>query len=192
MGNSQTSTSFYGSLSPYPRAYPKRNLPHHYIDSKRQSDTYLVRSVLAATMWDQLRRLRKETKLRILIFAGREASAAFQIACPKNSVERGIAEEALLYEPFTYWDWQEGDANIRTLHNDGGYGQADLEVDDGKRKRRLLWERERGFAANGEWIEYPGPKRRWLLFQKRIKNGNRGFVKRIAVAWWMTVKDLEW
>ncbi|KAF2653123.1 hypothetical protein K491DRAFT_718345 [Lophiostoma macrostomum CBS 122681] len=120
------------------------------------------------------RRLPDEVKDRIFAYAGREAYSAFQIA--RNAREKQHA----LYEPFTYWDWHGADE------------QADWQNED-KRKKRLLWERERGFRADGGmWSGYPFAQKRWRAFQYQINDSNRWYVKRIATARWMSTADLLW
>ena len=149
------------------------------------------------TWWTQYQQLPDALQLNILLLAGREAAASFRIAAGKEEThpkEIGIAEQAILYEPFTYWDWQEEDASFRAAQSREG-GSVDSEVvEDQKRKRRLLWERERAFRADRHWYEYPDPQERWDAFKWSLerKPRNRKYVKRIAVASWMTAADLKW
>ncbi|MCQ8780494.1 hypothetical protein NQU49_28255, partial [Escherichia coli] len=78
-----------------------------------------------------------------------QSAAAVRIACSKSETElASIAEQAMLYEPFTYWDWQGYDAAGKSLERDLETEPKDLE--GARRKRRLLWERERAFRVNGE------------------------------------------
>lgn len=121
--------------------------------------------------------------------AGREASAALYVALYKNKSDakknkadgRGAsaALEAVYYEPFTYWDWH-------AIHPD----------DDSafNEKRQLLWERQRGFRHHGKKEGYPSPKEAWIRFQGLITAYPERipWVKKIAVAHWMTVEDVEW
>jgi hypothetical protein len=148
-------------------------------------------------LWTLYQDLDDALQLRILLSAGREAAASFRIACGKeatNPNEVRIAEQAVLYEPFTYWDWQEEDASFRAAQEQEG-GRIDASVvEDTKRKRRLLWERERAFKVDGQWHEYPSPQQRWEAFKKGFerKDYNRKHVKCIAVASWMTATDMQW
>lgn len=150
-------------------------------------------------LWHGYCRLKKGLKLSVLLFAGREAAAAFRIACPKGSEEREIATEALVYEPFTYWDWQTDDAKARYVREQEGLqAHTSIAAGDDRRKRRLLWERERDFweAHDPEDTSntYPSPRQRWETFRDTIEREvyNCEYVKRIAVAPWMTAKDMEW
>lgn len=148
-------------------------------------------------LWSQYRRLDDALQFKILRFAGREAAASFRIACGKVEVwpkEVGIAEQAVLYEPFTYWDWQEQDAGFFAAERQEGQAVDSLKVEDRRRKRRILWERERAFKVNGVWHEYPTPRGRWSAFKRAFERNDdcRRHVKRIAVASWMTTLDLEW
>lgn len=132
-------------------------------------------------------------RFQILRFAGRQAAAAVRIACSKSESElASIAEQAMLYEPFTYWDWQGFDAAGKSLERIHEQEPKDLE--GGRRKKRLLWERERAFRVNGEWDEYPTPRERFEGFKRAVEKRpeNKKFVKRFAVANWMTAEDLKW
>ena len=121
-------------------------------------------------------------KDRIFMLAGREACFAYMIATGGRVKNEAWILGGALYEPFTYWDWQ-GTVD---------HGQ-NMEDKNDKRKRRLLWDRQRGFRANGGvWSAYPSPKRRWQKFQKMINDDNRWFVKRIALAHWMASEDFTW
>jgi hypothetical protein len=143
--------------------------------------------------------LEDNVRLRILLYAGRQASASLFIACPKSPPNResdgGIAhtaEQAMLYEPFTYWDWHGYNAKGEPL--DG------RDLFENKRKRRVLWERERPFTAvlgqEHRSVQVAGlsPRERWEGFKKCVekKPWNSRFVKRIAVANWMGKDDMEW
>jgi hypothetical protein len=154
-------------------------------------------TMAAINLWTQYQRLENLLQLKILFFAGREAAASFRIACGKEDThprEVLIAEQAILYEPFTYWDWQEKDASFRAAQRQEGSSIDSSVVDDGKYKRRLLWERERAFRVNGEWHEYPTPEKRWEAFKSGLEKNyrNRKYVKRIAVAPWMRATDIKW
>jgi hypothetical protein len=149
--------------------------------------------------WTKYRRLEDKLQLKILLLAGREAAASFRIACGSEEThpkEISIGTQAVLYEPFTYWDWQEEDASFRAAQSrEGSQTRIDASaIEDRKRKRRLLWEHERAFKANGTWHEYPDPQARWEGFKNTVekKHSNRYHVKRIAVASWMKKGDLEW
>jgi hypothetical protein len=122
---------------------------------------------------------------RIFHYAGREATFAYQIATGGRESKKPYVLANAFYEPFTYWDWHEKDsANQWVTVNP---------EEDNKTKRRLFWERERGFRVNGgEWESYPSPKKRWEEFKKRVDDDNRKFVKRIAVAEWMEEGDFTW
>lgn len=63
-----------------------------------------------------------------------------------------------------------------------------------KNKKQLLWERERGFIIRDRREGYPTPKEAWQQFQSLVNDHTerRGWVKRIAVAHWMTVGDIKW
>jgi hypothetical protein len=148
-------------------------------------------------IWILYQRLDNVLQLRILLLAGREAAASFRIACGKEGThpkEVGVAEQAVLYEPFTYWDWQEQDVSFRAAQMQEGDSISSSVVEDCKHKKRLLWERERAFRANGEWYGYPSPRKRWEAFKHGLekKHQNRKHVKRIAVASWMEAADMKW
>lgn len=125
-----------------------------------------------------LAKLPTKIKHRIFEFAGREANFAYQIATGGKESQEPYIEENALYEPFAYMDWQT-------------YSEDELE--DDKRKRRLFWEREKGFRAyDAPWSSYPSPRRRWEDFKKKINDRNRRYIKRIAVAKWMNRADYAW
>ncbi|KAJ4294151.1 hypothetical protein N0V90_007841 [Kalmusia sp. IMI 367209] len=143
-------------------------------------------------LWAGFKTLHEDIVFQILWFAGREASAAFRIACGKGtspdiSIVVRMAERAMLYEPFTFSDWHGYDSAGQPTNGDP---HAEYE----KKKKRLLWERERGFRANGAWEAYPTPLERWHGFKSGIlKNPEKGkYVRRIAVASWMSAEDLRW
>jgi hypothetical protein len=126
-----------------------------------------------------------QLKDRYFRFAGREATAAYQIASWKTEKDEAYTQQNIFYEPFTYWDW----------YYVGLWQHDSRPEDDDDRKRRLLWERERGFKANGaSWSSYPSPEKRWMAFQRRIKKDKmaKSYVKRIALADWMSLEDLKW
>lgn len=138
-------------------------------------------------------------RLKILLYAGREASAAVRVACSRyESTLARVAEQAMLYEPFTYFDWcsfDEGIGNPLDESEENSIISLEREkADVEKRKRRLLWERERAFKANGQWDKYPSPKERWEGFKRMIEErpSNAKFVKKIALANWMTRQDMQW
>lgn len=122
--------------------------------------------------------------LEICRHAGREASAALYVALYKNQSNGQAASaalEAVYHEPFTYWDWH-------SVHPDG--------EEASKEKRQLLWERQRGFRKSDHDKKegYPSPREAWERFQNviHLNPGRIPWVKRIAVAQWMTVRDVEW
>jgi hypothetical protein len=122
--------------------------------------------------------LEDSIKDKIFQYTGRETIFAYQIATGGQENDKPYVMKNALYEPFTYWDWHETDPTFQ-------------EYD--KRKRRLFWERERGFRANGgPWSSYPSPKRRWEDFKGSLHDETRRYVKRIAVARWMQEEDLKW
>lgn len=117
----------------------------------------------------------------IFRYAGREGCFAYQIATGSKDIDNAYIEKGALYEPFTCWDWRDW-----------------LMYEGDERKRRLLWERQKGFKINGGEIKggksarYPSPTERWNQFRKRVNNENQWYVKRIAVAHWMEMKDIKW
>ncbi|KAF2277904.1 uncharacterized protein EI97DRAFT_441193 [Westerdykella ornata] len=122
--------------------------------------------------------LNDNIKDRIFNFAGREAVFAYDIATGGQERHKPYVKNNAFYEPFTYWDWHGTDSTYQ---------------EDDKRKRRLFWDRERGYRTNaGQWSSYPSPSRRWKMFRERINDDTRGCVKRIALARWMTREDLKW
>ncbi|KAK7181113.1 hypothetical protein PSPO01_12914 [Paraphaeosphaeria sporulosa] len=137
----------------------------------------------------------EDVRLQILLYAGREAAASLHIAAPRRRSGMGggdtdmvdVAEQAMLYEPFTYWDWHGYDAEGKPLN-------GSRHLHEGGRKIRLLWERERAFSANGEKNGDLTPRERWEGFKRFVERGesNRRSVKRMAVANWMTKGDMEW
>jgi hypothetical protein len=88
--------------------------------------------------------------------------------------------QAIYYKPFSYWDWH-------GVHPDD---ESAFE-----QKKQLIWERERGFTV-GKYGKggYPSPREAWLQFRALVDtHRERGdWVKRIAVASWMTVADMDW
>lgn len=132
----------------------------------------------------------KDVRLQILLYAGREAAASFHVASlrkVRNGCVVGVAEQAMLYEPFGYWDWHGYDAKGKPL--DGS-----RDVREGARKKRLLWERERAFTTGGQKHGNLTPRERWEGFKRLVEKDHRSgkFVKRIAVANWMTREDMKW
>jgi hypothetical protein len=96
-----------------------------------------------------------------------------------GGLDADAALQAVYYEPFAYWDWH------------------GLDIDDesaSKHKKQLLWERQRGFTANGEEYGYPTPRDAWVRFRRLIGNNKKRshWVKKIAVAHWMNVEDITW
>ncbi|KAF2715505.1 hypothetical protein K504DRAFT_497380 [Pleomassaria siparia CBS 279.74] len=122
-------------------------------------------------------------KERIFKYAGREAVAAYRVACgnPAETIQPYV-EGPLLYEPFTYADWHE----VTEEEWAGKKGYIHRE------KRRLLWERERAYKANGMWSNAPTPQKRWEEFKRSINNANRKYVKKIALPQQMEYEDLRW
>ncbi|KAL5398712.1 hypothetical protein PMIN02_001240 [Paraphaeosphaeria minitans] len=139
----------------------------------------------------------KDVRLQILLYAGRESAASFHVVAPRGKLTAGmrngdidmvdVAEQAMLYEPFTYWDWHGYDA-------EGKSQDGSRHLHEGGRKKRLLWERERAFRSNGEKHGDLTPRARWEGFKRFVERSGRNgwFVKRIAVANWMTRGDMEW
>jgi hypothetical protein len=114
----------------------------------------------------------------ICLLAGRESSASLCIALGWH-VAANAAHEATYYEPFTYWDWH-------------GVAPDDTYVRESKRQR--MWEHHGGFEVNGLAHGYPTPRERWRAFMEKVENGviDPRWVKRIAVAHWMSIHDLDW
>jgi hypothetical protein len=115
----------------------------------------------------------------ICLLAGREASAALCIALGKHPAAT-IALEAFHYEPFTYWDWH-------------GVSPDDTYARDWKGQR--MWEYQRGFVVSGtQAFGYPTPRKRWETFKECVLkiDFECWWVKKIAVAHWMRMKDIEW
>lgn len=124
-------------------------------------------------------RFSDEITLTICRFAGREASAALRIALGTRPIALA-AKDGTLYEPFTYWDW---------------HGVAPDEEYTSEKKSQRIWERERGFKIGSDRsYGYPSSRQRWHQFQASIEAdpGSRRRVKRIAVAHWMAVEDMNW
>jgi len=148
------------------------------------------------SLWQGFKALDDTLKLRILLLAGREAAAALRIACGKDlhPAEIRLSEQAILYEPFTYWDWHRTDTAVSHTSHSVVTERQGQHYDGERRKRRLLWEREKGFQANNQWNAYPAPEERWIQFREAVmrKPTNRTLVKRIALASWMTDGDLQW
>jgi hypothetical protein len=115
----------------------------------------------------------------ICLLAGREASAALCVALGKHPAAN-IALEVFHYEPFTYWDWH-------------GIDPDDTYPRDWKGQR--MWEHQRGFLGPGtQTVGYLTPMERWQMFKEFGKRCGCKYwwVKKIAVAHWMNMKDLEW
>ncbi|KAL1605204.1 hypothetical protein SLS60_004748 [Paraconiothyrium brasiliense] len=156
-------------------------------------------------------------RLRILLYAGRQTSASLLIACGKSAPPTQssnsysiieVAVQGMLYEPFTYWDWHGHDSEGNPL--DGKWEVPETRnLQESKRKRRVLWEKERAFKviSKGEkegekafrkgnewWDGGLSPRQRWEGFKKCVekKREHGRFVKRIAVANWMSKEDMEW
>ncbi|KAH5407362.1 hypothetical protein HBI46_188360 [Parastagonospora nodorum] len=111
----------------------------------------------------------------ICLLAGREASTALRIALGGH-VAANAAHEATYYEPFTYWDW---------------HGVAPDDTYAREYKRQRMWEHHGGFEVNGLAHGYPTPRERWEAFKKNVEMDRR-WVKKIAVAHWMDIHDLDW
>lgn len=128
-----------------------------------------------------------EQTTTICRFAGREASAALLIALSGNKSSADVApaaREAAYYEPSTYWDWH-------GVHPDTTRDSAH------ELKRQRMWEYQRGFVQDtsaSASFGYPTPRQRWRSFKNLIEGDRtRGaWVKRIALAHWMTARDLIW
>jgi hypothetical protein len=109
--------------------------------------------------------------------AGRQASAVLNIALSNtpNKDAASAALQAIYYEPFSYWDWH-------GVHPDD---ESAFE-----QQKQLIWERERGFTV-GMYGKggYPTPKAAWGQFRALVDTHKEreDWVKRIAVARWMTV-----
>ncbi|KAH7063776.1 hypothetical protein BKA63DRAFT_428863, partial [Paraphoma chrysanthemicola] len=117
----------------------------------------------------------------ICLYAGREASAALCIALSMNNhTGASAAHQATYFEPFNYWDW----------HGIAPDDDCAREV-----KRQRFWEHERGFIVNGTIpYGYPTSRARWQAFTSILKKHpeRKRWVKRIAIAHWMTAKHLAW
>jgi hypothetical protein len=122
-------------------------------------------------------------KERILSLAGREATAAYQIASGHATENaKPYVQRALLSEPFTYTDWY-------NVSEDEWAGEKCLLG----LKRRLLQERGRPFKKDGRWNTWPPcPRNRWIDFVKAVEENEekKAFVKRIALP--HQIRDLEW
>ncbi|KAH7076152.1 hypothetical protein FB567DRAFT_596772 [Paraphoma chrysanthemicola] len=122
----------------------------------------------------------KLTKL-ICLCAGREASAALCIALSIGKHNgASAARQATFFEPFNYWDW----------HGIAPDDDCAREV-----KKQRFWEYERGFMVNGTIpYGYPTSEERWKAFTSILEKHpeRRHWVKRIAIAHWMTTKHLTW
>jgi hypothetical protein len=115
---------------------------------------------------------------QICLLAGREASAALRIALGRHPGATA-AIEATFHEPFTYWDWHGVSA-------DDSYAK--------KWKRQRIWEHDRGPQVNGTVYGYPTPRERWQAFKSNVETDRKRvrWVKRIAVAHWMIMENLNW
>ncbi|KAF2270207.1 hypothetical protein CC78DRAFT_611865 [Lojkania enalia] len=122
----------------------------------------------------------------------REAAAAYKIASgSKEEARQAHVEENAYAEPFTYWDWH----GLSKKESAGSQECFSFWEGDGDlKKRRLLWERERGCKARGKWHGYPSEKERWNAFRAAIDAtpANQAYVKSIAVSHWMTLDDIKW
>jgi hypothetical protein len=119
-----------------------------------------------------------DIKHKVFSYADREAIFSYRIATGGQENHKPYIFENAFREPFTCWDWHDTDLTC--------------EQDD-KRKRRLFYERQRGFKANdGQWSSYPSPRARWKAFKSSLDDVTRPHVKRIAVARWMREEDMEW
>ncbi|CAI6334515.1 unnamed protein product [Periconia digitata] len=144
-----------------------------------------------------------DIRRRILLYAGRQAAASFRIAIPKNETEvQEIADSAVFYEPFNYWDWVG-----HYYHFASREAPRDHSGLTSSRKRRLLWERERTFFKKDD--NYPGterqkwrhirhyhptPPQQWDSFKSQVERheNKRSAVTRLALAGWMDGGDLDW
>jgi hypothetical protein len=129
------------------------------------------------TLWTIFCDLPTNVKYKTLCYAGREAAASFCIACPKGNIrEKKIIRAAMIIEPFTFFDWN-----------------GHLRNDENFTKRRLLWEREKGFQ-NTAGHKFPTPRGQWRAFKAHVDSGlyDGKYVKKIAVSSWMQVEDLKW
>lgn len=138
-------------------------------------------------------------RLRILSFAGRQGAAAVRVACEKYGEEEGglkeVAERAMAMEPFEYGDWDD-----QGVEKKEGEGAELIDLEEEKRKRRVLWERERAYRVDGKWVGEVREREKWEGFKRWVEVGEKGgngmgrgrWVKRLAVAGWMGRGDGEW
>jgi hypothetical protein len=125
--------------------------------------------------------LPKDVTKTVCLLAGREASAALCIALAMGRhTGSTAAHEATFYEPFNYWDW---------------HGVAPDDDFAREVKRQRFWEHERGFIVNDtKAFGYPTSRARWQAFKSELEKSPESsqWVKRIAIAHWMSTQDLTW
>jgi hypothetical protein len=92
-----------------------------------------------------------------------------------------VTQECIFYEPFSYWDW---------------HGVLPDDVSAFEERKQLLCERRgRGFTTgDGRRFGSKTPREAWRDFQGRVDSdpAKSQWVKKIAVASWMTVDDMDW
>lgn len=137
---------------------------------------------------------------KIFEHVGREGTFVFQIASGSRNIQsKSWFRENALREPFTYWDWAGVTQEEWGFEDDsftapaGGSSRTTYGSQENRRKRRLIWERQKSFLLNGgQWLNASSSRERWTRFKSIINDSNRQYVKRIAVSHWMTLEDLEW
>ena len=125
--------------------------------------------------WNKLPDL---VKVRVFELAGREASFEFRLTSKANS-RAWYAIRGQFQEPFNYWDWH-------------GLTREEWCLRIDRRKKRLCLGRKRVSQDNIEADGCYVGRERWQRFRKSGNRVNLGYVRRIAVANWMTLDDINW
>jgi len=123
------------------------------------------------TQFAKILDISRETVREIFKHCDRQTSCALRTSCHELYDDLDLMEFEL-YEPFTYEDWE-------------GLTRKDWQNRENSRK---TWNYR---YSKGDRYNRPGA-RRWQTFKNRINPNNGHWVRRIAMAHWMTIEDFVW
>jgi hypothetical protein len=113
----------------------------------------------------------REIVREIFKHCDRQTSCALRTSCHELYDDLDLMEFEL-YEPFTYEDW-EGLTRKNWQNGENG---------------RKTWNYRYSKGDRYNWLG----ARRWQTFKNRINPSNGHWVRRIAMAHWMTIEDFVW